>query len=85
MNKRYKIEGIHLLLKSILKQLPNNLLKQNSAQLNTYWRGCNPQPCMLWSEILPGKKALKYNVIVIHKSIPGVTIPPPPGHPLEFA
>jgi hypothetical protein len=33
-------------LKSILKQLPNNFLKQNSAQLDTDWRGCNPQPRM---------------------------------------
>ena len=60
MNKRYKIEGIHLLsiycLKSILKQLPNNFLKQNSAQLNTDWRGCNPQPRMPMDRNSPRQK-----------------------------
>jgi hypothetical protein len=45
-------------------------LKQNSAQLNTDWRGATPSLVRLWAEILTGKKALKYNVTV--------TMPPSP-------
>jgi hypothetical protein len=50
MNKRYKIEGTHLLYRLAEILFKVNLktiaqfLKQNSAQLNIDWRGCNPQP-----------------------------------------
>jgi hypothetical protein len=52
MNKRYKIEGTHLLYRlakilfKVNLQTIAQFLKQNSAQLNIDWRGCNPQPRM---------------------------------------
>jgi hypothetical protein len=58
--------GWHCLFKTIAQ-----FLKQNSAQLNTDWRvATRPSLVHLWTEILTGKKALKYNVTV--------TMPPPP-------
>jgi hypothetical protein len=42
----------------------SQFLKQNSAQLNTDWRVATPSLVCLWTEILTGKKALKYNVTV---------------------
>jgi hypothetical protein len=40
-------------------------LKQNSAQLNTDWRVCNPQPRTPMDRDYHRQKALKYNFTVI--------------------
>jgi hypothetical protein len=73
MNKRYKIEATLLLYRFAELVFKVNLktmaqfLTQNSAQLNTDWRVCNPQPRTPMDRDYHRQKALKYNFTVIIK------------------
>jgi hypothetical protein len=75
MNKRYKIEGTHLLYRLAEILFKVNLktiaqfLKQNSAQLNIDWRGCNPQPRSgAASAIIGGGENINIFVFTDHKN-----------------